>query len=307
MDGFLKFGPIVLVLAIVAFGLFYWFDQRTPQVPSIMTQQVAKAEEAVRDDPNSVPARLALGAMYDYAGRADDAIAQYDEVLKVDAGNKDALLGKGTVLVGKGDLDEAAAVFNTITEADRGGEFAGVDKRLEAAYHQLGLIGLARQEPEKALEEFGHALAINPTDADTLYQSAVALGQLGRHDEAIATVQRALTFVPTEWCEPYQQLASSYTALGQPEKASYAGAMSTGCAGDTTTARAQLEGLVDGPAGAEAAVGLGGMAEVDGDIDAAVGWYRKALEIDPQNMAAMTGLAGLGVAPDGAPTGEPKK
>ena len=42
-----------------------------------------------------------------------------------------------------------------------------------------------------------------------------ALAQLGDHDAAIERFRRALTFVPVDWCEPYQAMQASLTALGE--------------------------------------------------------------------------------------------
>lgn len=77
--------------------------------------------------------------------------------------------------------------------------------------------------------------------------------------------------------------------------------MGTACDGDRGAAKEALSGLVDGPAGVDAMIGLAKIAELDSDKDAAIDWYRKALERDPQSIAAMGGLANLGVEP------EPKK
>ncbi len=64
-------------------------------------------------------------------------------------------------------------------------------------------------------------------------------------------------------------------------------------------ARELLLPLAEGAAAADATVGLGLVAENEGDQEAAVGWYRKALELDPESIAASWGLSRLGVADAG--------
>jgi tetratricopeptide (TPR) repeat protein len=303
---FLKVGVVVLALALAGVGVLYFLDQRAPAAPSIVDQQIARAEDAVRQAPNNVPARLALGVLYQDKNRPDDALAQYGEILKVAPGNTDARLGKGYILLQRGDLAGATTEYVAITGTNRTGEFAGADTRLEAAYYYLGLIAVKQQQPAKALDQLGLALRISPTDSDALYQVALAQAQLNKHTAAITTLRKALTFVPTGWCTPYEQMASSFTALGQPEEAGYAEAMNLYCSHKPTEAKTQLDGLADGPAGLDAMLGLGLIAQVDKDTDTAIAWYRKALAKDPKNITAMSGLAALGVAPDSAGPKEKK-
>lgn len=301
LDGFLKFGPIVLVLAIVAFGLFYWFDQRTPKVPSMVEQQIGQAEQAVRESPNNVPARLRLGILYHEEGRSAEGLTQLDEVLKVDPGNADAHMAKGRIMLDMGDLLGSTAAFKTVVESFGDGEFAHQDMRLQASLYWLGSIALQQDQPAQARDWLARALRIEPTDSDSLYLYGKALAKEGDHAAAIDSFRKSLQFVPTGWCEPYADIAASYTALGQPEQAQYGEAMGTACDGDRGAAKEALSGLVDGPAGVDAMIGLAKIAELDSDKDAAIDWYRKALERDPQSIAAMGGLANLGVEP------EPKK
>ena len=305
LGGFLKVGPIVLVLAIVAFGLFYWFDQRTPKAPSIVTTQIGAAEQAIRDQPNNVQARLDLGLLYHHANRLDEAITQYDQVLTVAPGHLDAHMGKGAVLQSKGDLLGATAEYAAVTTANKGREFSAVDTRLQAAYYQLGVIALQQSNGEAALGHLENALRISPTDSDALFQAARAMRLLGQNDEAVVTLRKALTFVPTEWCEPYQELKGAYEGIGKAPAASWADAMNTFCTGDSATAKQQLETLAGGDAGPDAMLGLGLIAQTEKDDAGATAWYRKVLERDPGNMAAIAALAGMGVGPDA--TAEPKK
>jgi Tfp pilus assembly protein PilF len=78
------------------------------------------------------------------------------------------------------------------------------------------------------------------------------------------------------------------------------------CSHEPAQAKTQLEGLADGPAGLDAMLGLGLIAQVDKDTNTAISWYRKALAKDPRNITAMSGLAALGVAPDPAAPKEKK-
>lgn len=302
---FLRIGVVVLVLAIGGFAFLYLKDQRITVAPSIVDQQIARAEAAVRENPNDVAARITLATMYQEAKRWDESIAQFDEVLKVSDDNQDGRMGKGYTLMTKGDLDAAIAEYTKVTEARRSGEFAGADTRLQAAYYYLGVIALKQGKPVPALEKLTLALQITPTDSDALYQYGLAQAELGKHAEAIVTFKKALTFVPTGWCDPYTQLQASYSALGQPEEASYADAMNLYCQHKVDQAKQQLNGLVEGPAAVDALLGLGLIAQIENDDKGAVAWYQKVLVKDPKNITAMSNLAALGVTPPQAASPTP--
>ena len=297
----LRIGAAVLAVGLVAFGLLYYKDQHVASAPSLVERQVALTEAAVRKSPDDLQARLQLGEVYGQAARYDDAVTQFDQVLKVAPDSKDALLGKGFALMTKGELDKAAVPLTRIVKATRKGEFAGADSQLAAAYYYLGVIAVKQHKPDVALTQLGHALKIEPTDSDAMYQVGVAQLQKGANVEAIATFRNALRFVPTGWCEPYQQMQAAYTAMKKPELATYASAMAGFCGGKVDQARTQLTTLTAGPAAVDAMLGLGLIAETSHDTKAAGAWYQKALTKDPKNMAAISSLAGLGVKPAAPP------
>ncbi len=299
---FIRFGAALLALGLVVFGVLYWQDQHVSGGPSLIDRQVAVQEAAVQKAPNNISARIALGTVYQQAGRADDAITQFDQVLKVAPGNLDALGGKGFALLAKGDLAGSTAAYQKIVTAMRSGEFAGSDTRLQAAYYYLGLIANRQHQPALALQQLQHALRIQPTDSDSMYQVGLALLGQNKPKDAIAVLQRALSFVPTGWCEPYQSIQSAYTSLKQPEEAAYATAMFTYCKGDTVQGKAQLEKLTSGPAAVDALLGLGIVAQTENDNAGAVAWYQKVLVKDPKNTVARSYLAALKVAPSGTPS-----
>lgn len=300
MTLFLRIGVAVLVIGLAGVGFLYYRDQYVPAAPSMLQQQITLSEAAVRKNPNNVQARLQLGLVYQQAKRYDDAVSQLDEVLKVAPGAKEALVAKGFALMEKGDLKNATVPLTKVIEANRDGEFAASDSNLGAAYYYLGVIAVKQKNPDEALEKLTHALKIQPTDSDSMYQVALARMQKGQNAEAVATLKEALRFVPTGWCEPYTQLQAAYTAMKKTELASYATAMAGFCGNKVAEAKTQLSALTTGPAAVDAMLGLGLIAETQNDNEGAIAWYQKALAKDPKNMAAMSSLATLGVTPKAA-------
>ncbi len=128
-----------------------------------------------------------------------------------------------------------------------------------------------------------------------MYLLGVAQLKTGDPKSAVGSIQRALLFVPTGWCEPYGQLAVAYKQLGRTANAAYAGAMVDFCHKRVEDAERKLKLLTSGPAKVEALIGLGMIAEDRSDRKAAIRWYRKVLAVDRKNTTARQSLNRLGV------------
>ncbi|MBC7558361.1 MAG: tetratricopeptide repeat protein [Dermatophilaceae bacterium] len=293
----LRLGVLVLVVGVAAFGFIYYQDQHVDAGPSLIGRQTAAAEAAVKKQPNSIAARLALAASYRSVKRLDDAIVQYDEVLKADKGNRFALLGRGDSLIAKGDLTAAAATYRKITTAGTKGEFAAADPQLEEARYYLGSILVKQGKTKEAIKELQAALRIQSSDSDALYLLGVAQLKEGATLPAIGSLQQALRFVPTGWCEPYSQLTVAYKKLGSASQATYAGAMADFCHKKPVEAKRRLTTLLTGQMKVDAMLGLAQMAETENNNPEATSWFKKVLAVDRTNVTAMTGLSRLGVGP----------
>ncbi len=303
-------GALVLMIGIPVVGVVYFMDRYVEAGPTLVQRQLVAAEEAVRRTPNSVGARLQLAAVYVVAKRPDDAMKQYDEILKVEPGHRGALLGRGEVQVAKGDLSGAASSFERIVNdstAGKGGEFSGADPQLEQAYFGLGSIALREGRIPATVAALEAALKIDPTDADAWNLLGQAQLKAGAGVAAVGALRKAILFVPTGWSEPYTTLAQAYQLLGKTAESEYATAMVDFTEKRPIDAKRRLETLTSGPVAVDAMLGLGMIAEAEGDREAATRWYQKVLVGDPKNFNARVGLGRLGVAvPDGAhPSDDP--
>jgi tetratricopeptide (TPR) repeat protein len=300
IDRLLRWGAGALAGSVLAFGLFYAADQQLDGGPGPTERQVAAAEAAVRSAPGNVDLRLALAASYALDNRLDAALEQYDQVLGVEPDNRAALLGKGAVLHDRGDLEAATAPLTELTTSALAGQFAGADLQLQEALYRLGSIDLTRGQTEPAVAHLRRALSITPTDSDALYLLGTALLAQGSPAAAIPELRKAVMFVPTGWCEPYQALRDAYGRLGRPDRQRYAAAMLAFCSGDEASARTSLTALANGPASTDALVGLGLIAEESAARADAAAWYGRALERDPDNTTAASGLARMQATGHGA-------
>jgi tetratricopeptide (TPR) repeat protein len=293
---------LLLIVGIVAFVAFYAVDRfRAPTAP-IVDRETAALEEAVRADPTDVASRGRLADLYVAAKRYDDAIAQYTEIIKTGKQDEAAYISRGRALELKGDLNGAAADYTKVVELAAPGEMANVDPMLESANYGLGSIALQQDRADDAIGYLLKALAIQRTDADAMNLLGAAYVKAGQPEKAVEPLRRAIEFVPIGWAEPYQTLADAYTATGATELAEWAGAMAAANNGDATGAVARLEAITDGKAGLDARIGLGLLAEMNGDAATAEGWYRKALELDAQSTSAKLGLGRVTGTTEGHPS-----
>ena len=296
---------VVLVIGIPLIGVIYFMDRSVDPGPSLTQRQVSAAEDAVRNEPNNVAARVALAAGYAAAKRYPDSIAQYGEVLTVVPDHHGALLGRGNTYLAMDDPTSAAKDFQRLVDIAKGGEMANADPQLEEAYFRLGSIALDAGRNDEAVADLAAAVKINRTDADALALLGAALLKTGKPDDALTVLARAVALVPTGWCDPYQTLAQAYTALGKPQGTTYANAMVSLCTKQPDVARTALQGITSGEFLVPATLGLAFAAQSQGDIDGAIALFQKVLTADPQNFTAISGIQALGGVSSPAPSGTP--
>lgn len=284
------FGALVVILVIV-----YSFGQRTASVKVTPASElrVASAEASVRANPNDVAARISLADAYLRDGRSDDALDQLNEILRADPENRSALMGVATILSDRGDNEGAKENLQKFVANSGKGEFATEDTQLERAYFMLGTIAKQEGDSGSAVAYFKKALQINGGDADAWYELGLALNEMKGYEDAAASFNAALSFVPAGWCEPYDGLAVAYEGAKNASGATYASAMSRICNGGGLSDAASLEPLVKGPLRVPALLGLGLAAENDHANDKALAYYKQVTAIDPTNVAAVNGIARL--------------
>lgn len=293
IDRAIRYLAIGLPIVLVAFAAFYWLDRNPAAGPSLAQRNIAAAEAAVRESPNDLAVRNHLAAAYVSAGRLDDGIEQFGLVLSSESGNRAALLGRGLAYMELERYDEAAADFGALVAVSQG-EFSASDPQLQLAYYELGVAELARGRAAEAVAAEEAALAINGGDADALYVYGTALIQVGSPNTGVAALRRAVQYVPTGWCEPYQGLVTGYQALGDADGTSYASAMVSMCEGRFDEARPALQALSGSAYTIDALLGLALVAQAAGEADEAIANYRAVLAIDPGNTSASIGLSQLG-------------
>ena len=292
LNRWIKRVVLLIVVVLVAFVAFYVFDRYNPIAPTPMVErQIVAAEAAVQQAPEDIAARGALADLYVSDERYAEAVAQYDAIIETGKGVELALIGRARANEALGNTEAAITDWTQVVSIAEPGEMAAVDPRLALAYYKLGLLNLGKGDATAGVDWLKKSLSITKTDADTLYALGTAYVAAGQPDEAIESFKRATAFVPVGWAEPYQGLATAYTAKGDTEMATWAGAMALIASGDAASAEAQLKTLLGGPADLDASMGLGLAAETRGEGQEAIPYYQHVLDADPANEAAMLAMA----------------
>ena len=127
------------------------------------------------------------------------------------------------VLLGEAEWDRAAFgwVESPEDSVRRAEEYArkaleSQDSRAHAKAHSLlATLKTHVGRPEEALMHTSRAIALNPSDASTLFRQGHALLALGRIDEAISTIEGAMRYEPRPQVGPHYQLATAYYLAGR--------------------------------------------------------------------------------------------
>lgn len=294
LDRLIRIGLKAVAVGIALVALAY-FLARPHTGHSLVDRQITAGERAVRANPTKIGVRLRLANVYRAAHRPDSALEQYAEVLRIASNQSAALLGRAEILSERGDLSDARRSFEQLIGKSTGGEFARVNPQLETAYYGLSSVMLRQHQANGAMREAKKALQIEPADADAWYLLGSAAIEAGAYETAVKALRRAVLYVPTGWCAPYEQLARVYRAQHRTPQLQYAGAMVELCEKRPADAAGQLARLTAGPVALDAMLGLGMAAEARSERASATRWYRKVLAADPESFNARGGLTRLGV------------
>jgi arylsulfatase A-like enzyme/tetratricopeptide (TPR) repeat protein len=138
-----------------------------------------EAEEVLRpyataSDPD-VDVLFAYGAAQAQDGERAEALATLGRARVLDPTNAMALVNIGTVQLMEKDYGAAKASFE---------QALTLEPRLSRAYNSLGIIAAEGGRPDEAIALWKKAVAINPTEYDTLFNLGDFLVRQGRRAEA---------------------------------------------------------------------------------------------------------------------------
>lgn len=142
-----------------------------------------------RMEANGTTARLLVGRAFEHRslGNWDAALADFQEALDLSPRDAAALIGSAETLLRRGDLPEAEDIA-------RKGLTLSVDIAKQAPYHALlARIGARQQQWQTALDSWRHALRSPQAEIDWFLGEAECLAKMGRFEEQINSLERAMT------------------------------------------------------------------------------------------------------------------
>jgi tetratricopeptide (TPR) repeat protein len=286
---------IALLLIIIGFGVYYYYDRYYSAQPSSTQMTLSDAQQELAKDPQNDAKRLALADTQLMNGKYDDAIKNASQVMMKDAENQDAWLILGVGYALKNEPDAAIEPLTKYVAANRDSEMPGLNKRLQAAAYYLGEAYLKQGQPEMAIEPLELTVGWNRMDSDALYQLGLAYSGVGRYEQAVTVLNQATIYVP-DFLEAYQAMAEVTKLMNEPDYENYALGMVAYSQKDYDKAVETLLKVVQArPDFAPAYSGLGLTYEAQGKLKEAKESYDAAYKLDPNSFTAQNGSERVGI------------
>lgn len=159
---------------------------------------------AVQTNPNDADARRSYAEALSHRGARQEALAQVDEARRI-AGEDPGLI------VRAGEL--SLALGNTAQAAERADEALRLDPKFAPAWSLRGKVASATGQPREALAFYHRALGYAPEDSSVAILVAEAYRQLNEPDRALVALQSLATRY-SHGEEPQQVLYLQGLALG---------------------------------------------------------------------------------------------
>jgi tetratricopeptide (TPR) repeat protein len=197
----------------------------------------------------------------------------FRHALEVTASNPVVLNNLGNALLSDGRVNEALVQLQAALNIDP--DHSGAHNNLGNALMKLGRTGEAIDHGRtgEAIDHYQKSIKLNPIDARTRNNLAVALHEQGRWDESIRQLRTALSIRP-EYADAYSNLGAAYRQKGEIKKA----------------AKSYLRAIQINPRFSQAYNNLGLLLWQKGQLSPSIDYFRQALNKDPEFIAARDNL-----------------
>ncbi len=298
LDRLMIWGAALLVVAVAAFGIYYYLGQQGPGEATPRDHQISQLEQDVRANPQDIGSRVVLAELYYTEQRYDDSVEQFRAALTIEEQSVVALVGLGRALVAVGDGSGAIVALQKVVDVTEESDIPG--ELAETARYYLGRVYLDQEQLGEAIANLEQAVAIDRADADAWYLLGEAYVKNGDLDEAIRALSQAVAFVP-DFTEAYEQMAIAYDLKGLLPESQYARGMLAYSQGRYDEAEIELEAAVNASATlVQGYIGLGLVRETQGQRELALNAYEDAFQLEPDNFNVRAGLTRLGALTPGS-------
>ena len=156
-------------------------------------QAIQAFQEAIKLDPEHYKSYYRMGVLHEKLDQPPQADAAYRKVIELNASFSPAFVSLGNMYIDYGFANVAMAVLDTGTKVN------DKDPRM---WNGLGRAYLSLNEPQKAVDAFQKAKAIDPDMVDVLFGLGMAYAELRQREQAIenlnAFLQKAGNDVPED-------------------------------------------------------------------------------------------------------------
>ena len=188
-----------------------WYGENIPEA-----QLLANAEKALELDPDLGEAHAARGEALSFLERNDEAVEEFETALRLDPNNFDINYLYGRFCSRTRNLEKAVGLYIRALEIQP-------DDPQSPMMLQVVLRSLGRRDESVLYGELGvkraeEALRQHPEWSRPAQLAAASLAAMGRREEAIAWIERALAIDPDDNLVLYNA-ACTWAQLGEKDRA----------------------------------------------------------------------------------------
>lgn len=191
--------------------LFTWYDGD----PAWLTKILEVSEKALRLEPDSPEARLALGSVFFHQKRFPEALRMFEGLVQDDDDSYEAYLWMGMVHDLTERPDEAIRCYERAIEIKPYSEEPLV--RLDMTYRRAGDLPRSDDAARRALETGLRRLELDPGGLVTRSRVAAQFARCGRRDDAIEQARMIRRLDPTDGHAHYNA-ACAMAMLGEKDE-----------------------------------------------------------------------------------------
>jgi len=176
-----------------------------------LTAALRELKKAEGMDPDDHITQFDIGLVYLYRERYDQAIQAFQRAIQLKPDFAPAINSLGNAYLAKGEWDKAIEAYQRIIED----VFYGTP---HFALSNMGLAYYQKKDYPEAEKHFQEALKLNPDFINALAGLATTYMAMGRYDDAIVKLERAVKKEP-KLPHLHYELGKAYEATGNLRRA----------------------------------------------------------------------------------------
>ena len=259
------------------------------EAEALKREAILAAQQVAQRYPQEPTSHLLLAAAHYNLGGSSEAIQHLERCLRLDPRRAEAYSTLAMIAWQRGDAQACAEYCR---------QALAINPKMTDVYHRLGQALLESGQTDKLIDVMKRAVKIQPRSSQSFY----LLGQGYLQSRAYQDAKQAfmkVTAIRPDHTQAYFGLFTACARLGQQDQAKeYQQRFMELEAADRKALRDNERDPVTGLARvnqstARTLTGAGQVSAAHGDIDSAVRFCQRAASLDPENVAARSGLVAL--------------